>query len=56
MFFDNAESNVKNTVMYFDGDNVVFLYPHYEIAPYSSGMPVFKFDKKDIKKYVKIKF
>lgn len=56
LFFDNAESNVKNTVMYFDGDNVVFLYPHYEIAPYSSGMPVFKFDKKDIKKYVKIKF
>lgn len=56
LFFDNAESNVKNTVMYFDGDNVVFLYPHYEIAPYSSGMPIFKFDKKDIKKYVKIKF
>lgn len=56
LFFENAEANVKNTAMYFEGDNVVFLYPHYEIAPYSSGMPVFKFDKKDIKKYVKIKF
>lgn len=56
LFFENAEANVKNTVMYFEGDNVVFLYSHYEIAPYSSGMPVFKFDKKDIKKYIKIKF
>ena len=41
--------------MYFEGNSVVFLYPHYEIAPYSSGMPIFKFDKKDIKKFVKIK-
>lgn len=56
LFFENAEANVKNTAVYFEGDNVVFLYPHYEIAPYSSGMPIFKFDKKDIKKYVKIKF
>lgn len=56
LFFENAEANVKNTAMYFEGDNIVFLYPHYEIAPYSSGMPIFKFDKKDIKKYIKIKF
>ncbi|MCF2672650.1 MAG: PdaC/SigV domain-containing protein [Fusobacterium varium] len=55
LFFENAEANVKNTSMYFEGNSVVFLYPHYEIAPYSSGMPIFKFDKKDIKKFVKIK-
>ncbi len=55
LFFDNAEADVKNAVMYFEGDNVVFVYPYYEIAPYSSGMPVFKFDKKEIEKYMKTK-
>lgn len=49
VFFENVEVNIDNAVMYFEGDNVVFVFPLYELAPYSSGMPVFKFNKKELK-------
>ncbi|WP_308576226.1 PdaC/SigV domain-containing protein [uncultured Fusobacterium sp.] len=53
VFFENPEVNIKNAVMYFEGDNIKFVFPLYELAPYSSGMPVFEFSKDEIKKYMK---
>lgn len=53
IFFENVEVNIDNAVMYFEGDNVVFVFPLYELAPYSSGMPVFKFSRKELKNYLK---
>lgn len=53
IFFENAEVNIESAAMYFEGDNVVFVFPLYELAPYSSGMPVFKFNKKELKNYLK---
>ena len=53
IFFEEPEINIKNAVMYFEGDSVKFVFPVYDLAPYSSGMPVFKFSKDEIKKYMK---
>lgn len=53
IFFENPEVNIKNAVMYFEGDSVKFVFPLYDLAPYSSGMPVFKFSKNEIKKYIR---
>lgn len=54
IFFDNAYEHIdlKTATMYFEGDNVVFVFPEYALAPHSSGLPVFKFSKKEIKKYL----
>lgn len=52
IFFDNCEVNIENAVVYFDSNNVVFVFREYDLSPYSSGMPVFKFNKKDIKRYL----
>ncbi|WP_291259571.1 DUF3298 domain-containing protein [Fusobacterium sp.] len=43
---------MENAVVYFDSNNVVFVFREYDLSPYSSGMPVFKFNKKDIKRYL----
>ena len=53
IFFENPEVNIKNAVIYFEGDSVKFVFPLYDLAPYSSGMPVFKFSKDGIKKYIR---
>ena len=53
IFFENPEVNIKNAVIYFEGDSVKFVFPLYDLAPYSSGMPIFKFSKDEIKKYMK---
>ncbi len=53
IFFENPEVNIKNAVIYFEGDSVKFVFPLYDLAPYSSGMPVFKFSKNEIKKYIR---
>ncbi len=53
IFFENPEVNIKNAVIYFEGDSVKFVFPLYDLVPYSSGMPVFKFSKDEIKKYMK---
>lgn len=52
IFFDNAEANIDNSIVSFEGDNIIFTFSEYDLAPYSSGMPVFKFNKKEIKKYL----
>ncbi|STO31560.1 Protein of uncharacterised function (DUF3298) [Fusobacterium necrogenes] len=54
IFFDNAEADINNAVVYFEGDNVVFIFLEYDLSPYSSGMPVFKFNKREIKKYLNV--
>ena len=54
IFFDNAEADINNAVLSFEGDNIVFTFSEYDLSPYSSGMPVFKFNKKEIKKYLNI--
>lgn len=54
IFFENAEADVNNAILSFEGDDVVFTFLEYDLSPYSSGMPVFKFNKKDIKKYLNI--
>ena len=52
IFFDNAEADINNAILSFEGDYIVFTFTEYDLTPYSSGMPVFKFNKKDIKKYL----
>lgn len=52
-FFENPEVNIKNAAMYFEGESVKFVFPLYDLAPYSSGMPVFGFSKDEIKKYIR---
>lgn len=54
IFFENAEADVRNAILTFEEDKVVFTFSEYDLSPYSSGMPVFKFDKKDIKKFLDI--
>lgn len=53
IFYENTDVNLNTASMYFDEKNINFIFPLYEIAPYSSGIPVFKFKKEDIKKYMK---
>ena len=52
IFFDNAEADINNAILSFEGDYIVFTFTEYDLTAYSSGMPVFKFNKKDIKKYL----
>lgn len=48
VFFENPDVSLDTAIMYFEGNNVVFSYPQYSIAPYSSGTPKFKFSKDEI--------
>lgn len=52
VLFDDAEVNIRNSAFYFDNNNIVFVFQQYELGPYSSGMPVFKFDKSLIKNHL----
>ena len=53
-YFDNIEKiNLDTAIMYFKEDNVIFKFPQYEIAPYSSGMPEFNFHKDKVKEFLK---
>lgn len=52
-FYEDVEINLDRAGIYFEGENINFIFPLYEIAPYSSGIPVFKFNKEEIKKYMK---
>lgn len=52
-FYEDAEINLDRAGIYFEGENINFIFPLYEIAPYSSGIPVFKFNKEEVKKYMK---
>lgn len=55
-FQDSLESDavkLKNANVYFNGDKLIVTYPHYTLAPYSTGMPEFIFSKEEMKKYLK---
>lgn len=54
VLFENVEADVNNAVMTFEGNSVVFTFQPNSIAPYSDGMPVFKFSKKQLKKYLNL--
>lgn len=52
--FEDCEIDIRNASFYFEEDNIVFVFQEYEIGPYSSGMPTFKFDKAEIKNRIHI--
>lgn len=55
-FMDQPENvKVKDAWFYFEGDNIIFVFGQYQIAPYSTGMPEFTFDKNTITRFLKIK-
>ena len=53
--YDDAEANINDAVFYFDGDNLVFIFQSYSLAPYSSGMPMFKIPKDVAMKHIHLK-
>lgn len=52
-FFEDPEVNVKNSAMFFEGNDVCFKFDAYELAPYSEGQPIIRFPKAEIKEYMK---
>jgi hypothetical protein len=52
-YFSDTSPDLRKTSFYFEGNDVVFVFPPYAIAPYSSGMPEFRFNKNNIKKWLK---
>ncbi len=52
-YFEEREPDVKSTAFYFDGDDIVFIFDRYAIAPYVTGTPDFHFKRNDIKKWLK---
>ncbi len=52
-YFIETKPDVRSANFYFDGDDVVFVFGQYAIAPYVTGMPEFRFNKNDIKKWLK---
>lgn len=52
-FYEDVEINLDRVGIYFEGKNINFIFPLCEIASYSSGIPVFKFNKEEVKKYMK---
>lgn len=55
ILFDDAEANINDAAYYFEGDNLVFVFPQYNLGPYSSGMPVFKIKKDIVLKHSELK-
>lgn len=52
--FEDYEIDIRNASFYFENDSIVFVFQEYEIGPYSSGMPVFKFNKGEIKNHIQL--
>lgn len=52
-YFTEIKPDVRSANFYFDGDDVVFVFGQYAIAPYVMGMPEFRFKRNDIKKWLK---
>lgn len=40
--------------VYFEGDELVFIFQRYELAPYGAGYPVIKFKVEDVKQYLNL--
>lgn len=52
-YFEDAKPDVVAANFYFDKGDVVFVFGLYEIAPYVSGMPEFRFSRDEIQKWLK---
>ncbi|MFK4784668.1 DUF3298 domain-containing protein [Fusobacterium sp. MFO224] len=50
---ENEAVALENSNIYFKEDKLIVKYPHYTLAPYSTGMPEFIFSKKELKNYLK---
>lgn len=52
-FFEDAEINLDNSAMYFEGNDICFKFDMYELAPHSDGQPVIKFPKEELKEFIR---
>lgn len=52
-FFEDAEINLDNSAMYFEGNDICFKFDICELAPHSDGQPVIKFPKEELKEFIK---
>ena len=52
IFFDEPEVNIRNASMYFELDDICFLFETYELTPHSEGKTVFRFPKTEIQKFL----
>ncbi|WP_067143437.1 RsiV family protein [Oceanivirga salmonicida] len=44
LFMEDAKVDLKSAVVVLDGDNIVFVFPKYTIAPGSTGIPRFVYE------------
>jgi hypothetical protein len=51
--FSDVEFKVKSAVLYFEGNDVVFVYPAYEFAGDAYKMIVFRIGREEIAEYIK---
>lgn len=54
VFAENPEINLMNAAVVFENDEILFVFPQYELGPASSGNPVFKFKVEDVKDHIKL--
>lgn len=52
IFFDDPEIDIRSASMYFELDDVCFMFETYELTPHSEGKPVFRFPKAEIQKFL----
>lgn len=52
-FFEDAEINLDNSAMYFEGNDICFKFDMYELAPHSDGQPVIRFPKEELKEFIR---
>lgn len=52
IFFDEPEINIRNASMYFELDDICFIFETYELTPNSEGKPVFRFPKTEIQSFL----
>lgn len=52
-YFIGAKADLDKAIFYFEEDSVIFQFPQYELAPYSEGMPSFRYNRLQIDMYLK---
>lgn len=52
IFFDDPEIDIRSASMYFELDDVCFMFETYELTPHSEGKPIFRFPKAEIQKFL----
>lgn len=51
-YFDGVEVNLTDAVYYVSGNNIVLLFPHYILGPYSSGEIEFVFSFQELRPFL----